>query len=355
MPRARSRSRRRPTRPPRPENFRRTPRAARADAGSRRRGGRNSIRSSREECAGARAHRGSRRSGEAARARAVRAAPQGRGAARGRPRARSPSGRLSSLLQTASTVASGSISRPTARARSTKSATASAGSSGSSAYSTSPEMRSGARLVASTRRPAAVARSSATAGAASRRCSKLSRSSTSSRPRRKPPRSSGAPTACAISMGTRSRVGEAAEGNPEDTIGTVPTNSAATWSASRVLPVPPGPVIVTSRRSPSSSTSPATSRSRPRSGVAATGRFVGVERPERREVAVAELEDAFRLDQVLQSVLAEVTEPRGGAEEVTRRAGRERPGRRVPLPRCARRGARRGRRSPPAVTSGSPV
>ena len=63
------------------------------------------------------------------------------------------SGRLSSLAQIASTVASGSVSRPTARARSTKSATASVGSSGSSGYSTSPEIRSGARLVASTRRP----------------------------------------------------------------------------------------------------------------------------------------------------------------------------------------------------------
>src|SRR5205823_267957 len=45
----------------------------------------------------------------------------------------------------------------------------------------------------------------------------------------------------------------------------------------------------------------------------------GVERPERRELIIAELEEAFRLGQVLQSVLAEVTEPRGGAEEIARR------------------------------------
>jgi hypothetical protein len=45
----------------------------------------------------------------------------------------------------------------------------------------------------------------------------------------------------------------------------------------------------------------------------------GVERPERRELAVTELEEAFRLGQVLQSMLAEVAEMSVGAEEVARR------------------------------------
>jgi hypothetical protein len=45
----------------------------------------------------------------------------------------------------------------------------------------------------------------------------------------------------------------------------------------------------------------------------------GVERPERRELTVTELEEAFRLGQVLQSMLAEVAEMSVGAEEVARR------------------------------------
>ena len=52
--------------------------------------------------------------------------------------------------------------------------------------------------------------------------------------------------------------------------------SAAACSASRVLPVPPGPVSVSSRTSsrPSSPRRSASSRSRPTNGVAGTGRFV---------------------------------------------------------------------------------
>ena len=55
------------------------------------------------------------------------------------------------------------------------------------------------------------------------------------------------------------------------------TSSAAACSASRVFPVPPGPVSVTTRTSARrrSSTTSATSRSRPTRGVDCTGRFVG--------------------------------------------------------------------------------
>ena len=76
-----------------------------------------------------------------------------RGASSARPRARSPAGGRRGGGRSPSTVASGASSRPTARARSTKSAAASLGGSGSSRYSCSPETRSGARLVTSTRRP----------------------------------------------------------------------------------------------------------------------------------------------------------------------------------------------------------
>ncbi len=44
-----------------------------------------------------------------------------------------------------------------------------------------------------------------------------------------------------------------------------------------------------------------------------------VERPERRELAVTELEEVFRLDEVLQPVLAEVAESSVRSEEVMRR------------------------------------
>ena len=51
--------------------------------------------------------------------------------------------------------------------------------------------------------------------------------------------------------------------------------SAAEWIASRVFPVPPGPVSVSSLApSCSSDAISATSRSRPRNVVAGTGRFV---------------------------------------------------------------------------------
>ena len=194
----------------------------------RRRAGRNSIRSSRGACAGARERRGRRRSGAATPARAARAAPRGRGAACEQPQARSPaagcrvscrSPRSSRPARMCSADCSGTLDEERDRV---------VGSSGSRGYSTSPEMRSGARLVASTRRPAAVARRSATVGAAPRRCSKLSRSSTSSRSRRKPPRSSGAPIACAISLATRLGSVERAEGTQKTPSETVPTSSAAT-------------------------------------------------------------------------------------------------------------------------------
>ena len=72
-----------------------------------------------------------------------------------------------------------------------------------------------------------------------------------------------------------------------------------------------------------------------------------VERPEGRELALAELEEALCSDQVLQAVLAEVV----GSERLPREGGasslRRRSGRRAPRLRSAPRGGRPCRRSPP--------
>ena len=62
------------------------------------------------------------------------------------------------------------------------------------------------------------------------------------------------------------------------------------------------------------------------------GQVRGVERPERREVAVAELVQALGSDQVLQTVLAEVADGRVRLEEPTRRLGED------DLPAVGRRG-----------------
>ena len=118
-------------------------------------------------------------------------------------------------------------------------------------------------------------RTALTAGAASRRCSKLSRRRSSSLPRRNPVRSSGAPIVCATSESRSSGSESPTSGTQNTPSRCVPTSSAATCSASRVFPVPPGPVSV-SRRVPSESiaTSSSTSRSLPTSGLEATGRLV---------------------------------------------------------------------------------
>ena len=74
---------------------------------------------------------------------------------------------------------------------------------------------------------------------------------------------------------------------------------AATWSASRVFPVPPGPVTVRSRVPfESSATSSSTSRSRHERHRDA-GQVRCIERPQRRELAVPELEEPLGLDEVL--------------------------------------------------------
>jgi hypothetical protein len=185
------------------------------------------------------------------------------------------SGRPSRRRQISFTVASGATTRPTARARSTNSAAASFCGSGSSRYSCSPATRSGARLVTSTRNREHAPRRPLTRGAASRRCSKLSRKSRSSLPRRNPVRSSGAPIVWATSEARSSGSVSPARDTQKTPSWSLPTSSAATSRPRRVLPVPPGPVSVR-RRVPleTIATSSLSSRWRPTSGIETTGRFV---------------------------------------------------------------------------------
>ena len=127
----------------------------------------------------------------------------------------------------------------------------------------------------------------------------------------------------------------------------VPTSSAATWSARRVFPVPPGPVSV-SRRVPfeSIATSSSSSRSRPTSGIETTGRFVASSvRSGGNSPSPSWIEPLWR-GQVLQAVLAEVAHRGVRARGAARRLGERRSARRAPPPRCAPPDGRRCRRSP---------
>ena len=129
--------------------------------------------------------------------------------------------------------------------------------------------------------------------------------------------------------------------------GRFPTSSAATCSARRVLPVPPGPVTV-SRRVPFGEQRDellelalaADERDRD------DGQVGGVERPEGREVALSELEEALCADQVLEAVLAEVADRSVGRRGGYASSRRRRSGRRARRPRCALLGGRLCRRSP---------
>ena len=98
--------------------------------------------------------------------------------------------------------------------------------------------------------------------------------------------------------------------------------SAAAWSESRVLPVPPGPVRVTSRTSSlrRSATTSASSRSRPRNGVAGAGRFERYSDFSGWMLARAELVDPLGGREVLEAVLPQIDEPVRRHERRRRRA-----------------------------------
>jgi hypothetical protein len=183
-----------------------------------------------------------------------------------------------------------------ARARSTNRRTASeaidastpgadafvASANGGTATTCSPERCSTSRLVARMVRPGLVVNRSGINGPASRRCSKLSRISSTRRSRRKSPNVSAAvrlpvsrtartrAIVAAIRAGSRT----AASGTNQTPSRKSAATSSATRTASRVLPTPPGPVSVT-RRTPrrrSRSATAATSRTRPTKLVSGTGK-----------------------------------------------------------------------------------
>jgi hypothetical protein len=142
--------------------------------------------------------------------------------------------------------------------------------------------------VTTTCRPGARCSRSATTPAASRSCSRLSSTSSSSRPARwSASSSSGSRGTARETPSAAARLATTTSAASSGRAGTVPTNDtnavpsrwrpplpAATSTASRVLPIPPGPTRVTSRQagSSSSSCSLASSRSRPTRVVGGCGR-----------------------------------------------------------------------------------
>ena len=86
--------------------------------------------------------------------------------------------------------------------------------------------------------------------------------------------------------------------------------SAAAWIASRVFPVPPGPVRVSSRTSSAERRETTSCKLTLASEEESRGnrQVCAVERLERRKVALAELVDALGSRQVFEAVLAEVTQ-----------------------------------------------
>ena len=158
---------------------------------------------------------------------------------------------------------------------------------GGTGNSRSPLRRRGARLVVSTVSPGQPSTSDASQGAASSRCSRLSSTRSRRRSRRCSSRaSSGLAWLVSLIPRTLAMVGRTRVGSPTDAS---PTNAApsgetpdasaarAASTARRVFPTPPTPVSVSNRTcgSPRRSTTSATSRSRPTSGVAGLGRNEG--------------------------------------------------------------------------------
>ena len=131
-------------------------------------------------------------------------------------------------------------------------------SSGSTATSISPRIRSGARLVASTVNPGTASMRAAIRGATSSRCSTLSstsrvrcwRSRSTTAEAASAPGAAGASTASAIAGNTSSAARSGANSTYATPSANRPCTAAATASASRVFPTPPIPVSVTNRLLP---------------------------------------------------------------------------------------------------------
>ena len=168
---------------------------------------------------------------------------------------------------------------PRSRDRCANSSTASAFSprpsttgSGSSGITRSPEIPSRSREVASTRRRAALERIASTSWPhASTRCSQLSSTRSASRCERWAASSSstvlapncGTCSACATAPGTAAgSETESSSTNQHPSRNRLSALAAAS-AASLVLPMPPGPVMVTRRAVPSTPTTVSSSRDRP--------------------------------------------------------------------------------------------
>lgn len=219
------------------------------------------------------------------------------------------SGSPSNRAQIATTAATFEGSRVksarTARARSTNKRTAGlsptplrskvppGGRSGSgsvpSAYSCSPPTWSAAWLDARIDSVGARSRSERTIDPAPASCSRLSRTSSVFRAATCSARRSSGSLAVAmssrrarrISTGMRSASVRASRGTNATSVVSAPTTARAISWTSRVLPVPPEPVTVTSRASVSSCCTASTSASRPTIVVRCPGRFVTVRASER--------------------------------------------------------------------------
>ena len=150
----------------------------------------------------------------------------------------------------------------------------------------------------------------------------MSRRTRSSRPRRNPARSSRAPTACAISEDSELGVGEAGKRHPEDSVSqrahelgcdlereTCLSGAAGTGEGEKARAV---------RKQPDELFQLTLAPEERARGDRQVG---GVERSERREVAVAELVQAFGTSQVLQTVLSELAERGVGIQEAAGRLG----------------------------------
>ena len=265
----------------------RTPRASGRRAARPRSGARSSIRSSREAFAAVRGHPARRRSGAEARARGARARSSADSTDTRAAASSSASGSPSRRRQISPTAGLAENPGSTARARSRKSVIASSSGSGSTGNRCSPARLSGSRLVASSFTPLVSRSSSARSGAASRTCSRLSSSSSALRPRRNSATPSLAPTFCAIVGSTSRGSATAWRGTQKTPPSKSSTASAASWSARRVFPEPPGPTSVTSRFPRRSAPASASSLSLPTSGVGCTGQIRLVKRLEVRELSRA--------------------------------------------------------------------
>ena len=141
------------------------------------------------------------------------------------------------------------------------------------------------------------------------------------------------------------RIAEWREWHPEHAVGKDSEACAAACNASRVLPVPPGPVSVSRRdRRRSAARPPPRAPLAPEEGRRRDGQVRAVQRREGRKVAVSELVDALWRGQVLEPVLAEILQLE--LDELRAQRRRRGPARRGRPPRCGRRGARRLPRSP---------